>query len=331
MDKNTLDNLIDKWNNNSISAEEKEILMNYYNSYQFTAEWDNSVMGDANEIGERLFKRLDMGKPVESPVKMMPFWRSFYRLAAASVILFFLSWGAYTFFFKASDYLIVETGKDKKDVLLPDGTKVTMNVNSKLSYPKRFENHRRDVTFEGEGFFEVKSDSMHPFVVATPQMKVRVLGTAFNLKAYTDDPVVETSLLHGKVEVLSKDEKYTYSTLKPLEKFVLEKVSDDKADLNEAKPQMEVLPVQFIDPANTAPVDVAWKEGKFAFISTTFTDVAREIKRRYGVELVFLNKEVAEYKYSAAFEQESVAEILHALKLVKSFSYRKEGDKIVIY
>lgn len=331
MDKNTLDNLIDKWNDNSISAAEKEILMNYYNSYQFTAEWDDSVMGDADEIGERLFKRIDVGNPVVPSVKMMPFRKLFYRLAAASVILFFLSWGIYTFFFKAPDYLIVETGKETKDVVLPDGTKVTMNVNSKLSYPKRFENHRRDVTFEGEGFFDVKSDAMHPFIVATPQMKVRVLGTAFNLKAYTDDPLVETSLLHGKVEVLSKDEKYTYSTLEPLEKFVLEKVSVDKAGLTEVQPQMEVLPVQFIDQANTAPVDVAWKEGKFAFISTTFTDVAREIKRRYGIELVFLNKEVAEYKYSAAFEQESVAEILHALNLVKSFSHRKEGNKIVIY
>ncbi|MFD2556552.1 FecR family protein [Sphingobacterium tabacisoli] len=331
MDKKTLDNLIDKWSNNSITIEEKEILMNYYNSYQFSTEWDNTVMGNPDEIGDRLFKKMDIGTPLATPTKNASFWKPLYRVAAAAILFFCLSWVVYTAFFEAPTYLIVETGKETKDVVLPDGTKVTMNVNSKLSYPKRFENHRRDVIFEGEGFFEVKSDSMHPFVVATPQMKVRVLGTAFNLKAYADDPLVETSLLHGKVEVLSKDEKYTYSTLEPLEKFVFEKVSVDKAGLTEVKPQMEVLPVQFIDQANTAPVDVAWKEGKFAFISTTFTDVAREIKRRYGVELVFLNKEVAAYKYSASFEQESVEEILHALNLVKSFSYRKEGDRIVIY
>lgn len=328
MDKKTLNNLIGKLHNNSLSVEERETLMHYYNSFQFSAEWDEQLMGDPEELGQRLFQRINTKGKAK---KIVSFRSHVYRMAAACILLFFISWGTYTFFLKSPTYLIVESGKATKEVILPDGSKVTMNINSTLSYPETFANDRRDVTFEGEGFFEVQSDSLYPFIVSTPQVKVRVLGTAFNLRSYKDDPVVETALIHGKVEVLSKDESFTYSTLKPKEKFVMEKATVESTKSAPAKARVEISPLQFIDGDKTTPVDMAWKEGKFAFASSSFLDVAREMKRRYGVEIVFLNKDVAGYKYSAAFEQEGVIEILEALKIVKPFSYRKEDDRIVIY
>jgi len=331
MDKNTLHILIDKLNNNSISVDEKETLMNYYNSFQFSSEWDKQLMGDREKVGRRLFEKINISDPNVSSKRIISLRRRMYRIAAACIILVALSFGVYTILFNSPTYIVVESGKMTKEVTLPDGTKVTMNINSTLSYPKKFLYDRRDVEFEGEGFFEVKADSLHPFVVSTPQVKVRVLGTAFNLRSYEDDPVVEASLIHGKVEVLSKDESYTYSTLKPYEKFVMEKEDIELSKPESSKAKIEVLPIQFIDTDNTAPVDVAWKEGKFAFASTTFKDLSREMKRRYGTEIIFLNKEVAAYKYTASFEQESVTEILEALRMVKPFSYKKEGERIVIY
>lgn len=329
MDKKYLDSLIDKLNNNSISEEERDVLMRYYNSYQFSAEWDDLLMGNQRDTGNHIYSRLNIpSTTVTLSSGKKPY---FYRAVAASIIVFLLSYVSYILFFSASDYIVVESGREKKVVLLSDGSKVTMNVNSKLIYPKEFLSTRRDVSFEGEGYFEVRTDANQPFVVSTKQLKIKVLGTTFNLKAYEDDPIVEASLLQGKIEVISNDEKHTYSALKPLEKFVVDKAVLEKHPLEPSKLQMEVVPVQFIDTNEKAPVDVAWKEGKFAFVSVPFADIAREIKRRYGTDIVFENKEVELYRYTGTFEEEDVLEILNALRLVKSFSYTKEGGRIMIY
>lgn len=330
MQKDTLKTLIKQLNDGSISAADREKLMNFYNSYQFAGKWDEKAMGNEAEVKDKIFADLQdqMLKAQNPQVISMTL---VYRLAAACVLVLCMSWLAYTMIFRGTTMIVVESGKSKRAVLLPDGSKITLNVNSKLTYPEKFANARRDVQFEGEGFFEVQTDPAHPFVVSTSHVKVRVLGTAFNLKAYEDDPTVETSLIHGKVEVLTPDEEHTLSTLIPNHKFIAKKNVLINNSFSAAKSQEQVVPMEYIDMDKKAPVDVAWKEGKFAFASSTFGDIAREIHRQYGVEIVFENQDAAAYKYTATFEHENVLEVLQALRMVKPFSYRKEGSKIVIY
>ena len=330
MEENLRNNLIDKLQNNTISSEEREELFKLYNSYQFSKEWDENTMGNFEDVRKKILKGVKLKRNGASKGEIYAI-NSFLRIAAACLLVFFTGWLGYTLILKPDPNVIVESGKSRKEVVLPDGSKITMNINSTLTYPRVFEAKRREVKFEGEGFFEIQADRSHPFIVATPHVKVRVLGTAFNLKAYKEDPAIETSLIHGKVEVLTAKEERTLSILTPNHKFVVDKIALITSHLPQTKSQIEVVPMEFIDPSNTAPVDLAWKEGKFAFASSPFQDIAREMKRRYAVDIIFENKEAADFKYTASFEQEDVVDILDALQLVKPFKYRKEGNKIVVY
>ena len=84
---------------------------------------------------------------------------------------------------------------------LSDGTTVTLNAGSRLKYDNRFGINDRVVQLEGEGYFKVAKDSKRPFTVKTSHLNVRALGTAFNVKAYSDDKTIETTLVEGSVKI----------------------------------------------------------------------------------------------------------------------------------
>ena len=100
---------------------------------------------------------------------------------------------------------ITEKG-DKKEVYLPDGSKIILNVDSELSYPRAFNDSIREVTLVGEACFDIKRNVTKPFIVNTNSIKIRVLGTSFNVKSYTKDEKVETTLVSGKVELIKDEE-----------------------------------------------------------------------------------------------------------------------------
>ncbi|WP_166332847.1 FecR family protein [Sphingobacterium chungjuense] len=331
MDRNHLHQLVDKLNSGQLSADERQELMDYYNSYQWSSAWDASYMGEEAVVKAELFARIQENQYAVESRKGRSM--SFYiRIAASLLLIGVFSWMTYVFVINKEELVVVSTGKETKEILLPDGSKITLNVNSSVSYPVAFAGNSRQVTFSGEGFFEVQSDSLHPFIVSTPQVKIRVLGTTFNLKAYQEDPAVETSLIHGKVEVLKADDGKVLSTLKPNEKIVVKKEHLNSNKNKVSMPKISIQTLDFLgDDDLSSPVDVAWKDGKFAFVSMPLQDIGREMKRRYGVEIKIENAEIANNRYSATFEKEGIDEMLRALILVKPFSYRKEGSIIVIY
>ena len=125
--------------------------------------------------------------------------------AAAAVVLLCLSvWTAYLYMQPAT-IQTVSTLAETRTVRLPDGTSVTLNHYSSLSYPERFKSDNREVELSGEAYFEVSKDPKHPFIVQTETIDVQVLGTHFNVDAYPDNPDVKTTLLTGSVAVSNKN------------------------------------------------------------------------------------------------------------------------------
>src|SRR5699024_2281168 len=109
----------------------------------------------------------------------------------------------------------------KTKIMLPDGTKVWLNADSKLTYPNDFQHiPKREVTLVGEAYFKVKHDAEHPFVIHTKGLTVRDIGTEFNLKAYPDDENSSLSLIEGSVSVSLINDKDKDLILKPGEKVV---------------------------------------------------------------------------------------------------------------
>ena len=123
-----------------------------------------------------------------------------FAIAATVALFCTMGWVVYEYMLPVGLYTI-STLTECKNVKLPDGTEVTLNHFSSLTYPERFRGKHRKVTLKGEGYFEVSKSKEHPFIVQAEAVKVRVLGTHFNIEAYPGDPEVKTTLFEGSVAV----------------------------------------------------------------------------------------------------------------------------------
>ena len=153
-------------------------------------------------------------------------------------------------------------------LVLADGSKVWLNAASSLRFPTAFTGKERRVELKGEGYFEVAHDETRPFHVDVNDMDVQVLGTHFNINSYSDEPVIKTTLLEGRVMV-TKAEKLVY--LNPGQQAVLTPAEDNiKVDYN----------------VDTEEV-VAWKNGFFIFNNTPLETIMKQLERWYDVEVEY--------------------------------------------
>lgn len=154
-------------------------------------------------------------------------------------------------------------------LLLTDGTKVWLNAGSKLTYDVNFIGGVRKVDLEGEAYFEVAKNKEKPFVVASDDQRIRVLGTHFNVKAYRENRTT-TTLMEGSVEVATNTRAYT---LKPGQSSM---VTWGGADIK-------------VEPAKMDKVN-AWRNNEFAFYDATLDQIGRELSRWYGVDVQVVSR-----------------------------------------
>ena len=196
---------------------------------------------------------------------------------------------------------------------LSDGTRVWLNSESELEYPVLFGKGKRVVKLTGEAFFEVTKDASRPFIVETNDIRTRVLGTSFNIKAYQNEPAIATTLFTGKVEVALLTDT--------LRRVVL--VPGKQADLNLQTNHLSVGEV------NLEHV-IAWKEGMFMFNKENIEVVTRQIERWYGVKFIY---EAGCHKYYTfngyLSKDESLKTILDALTFTGGPKFKI--DENVVY
>ena len=159
--------------------------------------------------------------------KILP-WKhyaiSFMKVAAIFVLgfalHFFLNLQTTTTHHELQHQIHVPTGQHV-EIMLADGSKVWLNSGSTLTFPSKFNGKKRLVELDGEGFFEVKSDKEHPFIVSTSKYQVKAVGTSFNVYDYQDSPQFEAALLNGKVEVTTNAKKSSAVILTPNQRAAL--------------------------------------------------------------------------------------------------------------
>jgi ferric-dicitrate binding protein FerR (iron transport regulator) len=212
--------------------------------------------------------------------------------------------------------VIVPFGK-KSRILLSDGTKVWLNAGSRFAFPSGFTGKTREVFLEGEAYFEVtKSD--RSFFVNTPDLKVKVFGTRFNVSAYTSDKRVETILLEGKVSVSAN----TAFGLKNRE-IVLEPFQ--KASYS--KETHETL----IMPEPEADIYISWTEGWLHFSKENISNVMKKLERYYNVKVVYDQSFYEQELISGKLDlKESLDEVMLVLTNVAPIIYRIDGNVIRI-
>jgi transmembrane sensor len=230
----------------------------------------------------------------------------------------------------------------KTKINLPDGSKVWLNAGSKLTYNKDFGGNMREVELSGEAFFEVmpvtmpQSKQRVPFIIHTQYIDVRVLGTAFNVKAYPRDKQTETSLVHGKVEVLVHNRPDKKFTLQPNEKLVVKNeevngATTGKGDngSNSHQPFVSFSNLTYARKDSTV-VETAWVQNKLVFDDEPFSEIAEKMERWYNVKIEFRNVKIQTERFSGSFTNETVQKALYVLSVSTPFHYTIQGNIITI-
>lgn len=205
----------------------------------------------------------------------------------------------------------------QRHLTLEDGTQVWLNADSELQYPKTFDGKKtREVYLQGEAFFDVAESKEKAFIVHTSDLAITVLGTAFNVKSYTDDPVVETTLVRGKV-VIASDSKDSLRqlTLLPNQQALFRKDS-------------RVLALE--DEVNTEKY-TAWKNGWMIFDDKPFSYIKETLERWYDVRITIEDENSMACTFSAKFKDKTLYEVLEIFKNTEAINYRIDGKAVFIY
>ncbi len=196
-------------------------------------------------------------------------------------------------------------------ITLPDKSKVWMNAASSLTYSASLtERGVRRVKLEGEAYFQIAKDKAHPFIVESKGQEVEVLGTHFNISAYSNEPIVKTTLIEGSVKVTAN---YQSKTLKPNQQALL--TGTDAIQVSDVE----------------AEYDVAWKNGFFLFNGERLESIMIKVARWYNVEVEYADPALKSKTFIGTISRfEKVSKVLNMLERTEVASFKIEGNKIII-
>ncbi len=229
----------------------------------------------------------------------------------------------------------------RSKMILPDGTHVWLNSDSKIQYDQAFNDTIREVTLDGEAYFDVARNPKRPFIVHTSYIDIRVLGTAFNVKSYAQEKTIETTLIHGSVEVTKKNEaQLSRIILQPKEKLVFNKLETDfdREGDTAIRPVFEKDEPAFAfvalpkNVADTSLKETSWIYNRLDFEGDTFSELAVKMERWFNTKITFKNEKLANHRLQlhGAFEDESLEEALKALQLITTFTYKINNNEVEI-
>jgi transmembrane sensor len=229
----------------------------------------------------------------------------------------------------------------RTSLLLPDGTHVWLNSNSKLRYGREFNSQNREVGLEGEAYFEVTRNAKLPFIVHAATLDIEVLGTSFTVKSYPQDATVEATLLKGAIGVRRKgNANMAQVILKPNEKLIFNKLPGvDSVDHHsnpagqEPHPYVAGMAVDHIrtDLPDSEKIETAWMYNRLVFDGDNFQELAAELERWYDVSILVRDQQLNHYRFSGVFTTETIEEALKELQLTADFTYKINGKEIELY
>ncbi len=241
-----------------------------------------------------------------------------YRAAAVALILISLS---LTLFWISDNFnnskvkfvTIFAPLGEKSKVQLADGTIVWLNSGSSLKYAADFNRTNRTAVLEGEAYFDVTHDKSNPFFVKTKDVKIKVWGTSFNVRAYNNDNIVETTLEHGSISMQLPNQKKDVF-IKPGQQLLFSKSSSSV--------QLKKVDVD---------VFTSWKQNILKFDNADFNEIIKKLERWYGVHILLDSKMKHSERYTMTIKTESLREVLKRIKITTPISYKIEVDSVFIY
>ncbi|MEO8584411.1 MAG: FecR domain-containing protein [Flavitalea sp.] len=321
MDKHYFIELLRKYLDGNATKAEVRFIWSYYNLFQsepevlalFGSEKRNELKKD---LREDIWKNIGMKEKSVKKKGSIVLMKT--ALAAAASILILLA--VRQLFWQADPvkpaavHGLALIRNSNHVISLPDGSTVTMSSGSKLNYPSAFSaSGKREVYLEGEAFFDVKHDTSHPFVVHAANVNVTVLGTAFNVKAFSEENDITVTVKRGKVSV--SDPYKTLGTITPLQQIVYNKQNQNSI-------QQTVVTEKYLK----------WRERDCLFDNLTITEVAALLEERFKVKIFVDDRIASSGRFTAAFpKNESLDEALKSICEFNTATYRYDKEKATVY
>ncbi len=306
---------------------------------------------DARE-GFRKFREKIASANNQKDNKVKTVWlKTIVRYAA--VILIAFSAGGVLFWFagknsttpvsQSINKLVVPLGS-RALFTLSDGTVVTLNAGSTINVSRDYGIKNRIVQLDGEGYFNIARDTNNPFVVQTPFLSVRALGTEFNIKAYSVDRTIETTLVSGSVQIepVKEINQGKITVLKPNQKITFYKedsvfISGPGENEKEAPSRAEsVKKIRTASPARLVTEDVnvdpvtSWKENRWIFEQQSLAQIAVDLERKFDVQIVFNSEKLKSYRFTGTILAEPIEQVLVALSMTAPINYRIRGRVVTL-
>ena len=264
-----------------------------------------------------LSRKLDLDTqkaPAIKPGRRFRIW----HYAAACAVLFAIAGAMFTNSVRNQKKLVAEVEivvprGETRNILLPDNTVVFLNSDTKLSYNTNFGKKKREVSLAGEAYFDVTYKEGKPFIVNTPENRIRVLGTAFNVNTYPDENLHQISLERGKIEVSHQNQE-PYD-LHPNQTYLLLRSSGSS----------KIFKTEHVADYSS------WSRGEIILRNHRFSDMARDLERSHNVVFEIQNEQILASRYTGEFSRdESIRKILDIIKLTSHFEFEIERDTVII-
>ena len=328
-----------------IDSANRDELKQWLKTWDIAEMADNSKAYRHDEAYQRFLFRLKRETKPQKITKNqnMSLYYTIRRIAAVFVISFSLGVCFHYFWIDNRSAepsfveYIVPLGS-KSEIILPDGSVVWLNAGSNLRYPVDYGKTTRDLHLTGEGYFKVAKQADIPFTVYTPLMKVKALGTEFNVKAYPEEATATTMLVAGEV-VVEKGETETnvFShpvILKPGQMFSVgtqtDYVNEEDVNIRQNQPdfQAEINMVRQLAPT-VFKAEITWKEKNWRIESEELQSLSVKLERRYDVHIQ-VDDQLKNYRFTGTIMDESLEQVLYAMQFTAPILFRIDGKNVYI-
>lgn len=327
MNKNEAQKLAKKYLKGEATAEEKELLNRWYNiihnEEQTLTVFTEDLESEA-DIKQRIFTNLQAKIKQETNTgnRVGLVRHMVIRIASVAAVIIFIISGLTWYFnrfgpiteLKDQQLVSVVANKIMK-INLPDGSKVWLNAHSVFNYPKEFSGKNRQVELvEGRAFFDVKHQSSHPFIVKTKNLKITVLGTSFDVRAYRKEGTTKVSVLSGKVGVtLNKKNGQPATMLLPKQQVILYNSNN-----------------QIKKDTASEPVVNLWCKKPLVFQQENLSDIFKAIEKQYNTHITVDNKQLLDERLSITLNNQRLDTIMEILSFTEHFKYQIANDSTVV-
>jgi ferric-dicitrate binding protein FerR (iron transport regulator) len=321
--------LFERYIENRASEDEIKRLSRWIKKNQLIPLWlEQQVLDSSSIIDDEV--KLRMMRNIESEINIKTESDSIYsvqrifrfqlkkwmRVAAMLFLPLLTAAGMYFYMDKAESsnsplVIAVERGQ-KANIMLPDGSKVWLNSQSKLTYSANFNLKKRELKLNGEAYFEVAHNPNKPFIVRSNDIAVEALGTAFGVKAYNEDNLISSILMRGKVRVTTPDGE---SILMPNDRIMYDRTTHKK-DLSTV---------------TNASNFTGWIHNELRFENESLGEISKTLQRVYNVEIIYASEKLRNQRYTGTLNNNSLESVLNIIALTSPISFEIDKQQVKLY